>query len=186
MQKFVFILKNEKSKNYILIRQLLVFFNLVGFVFLLANDEERIGKNLYLLFAIVISAAYIFFAVIETVLKKTSPNILHRTVFWLCASAWLNEGYWWLSILLLAFVLFDILAHRKLMVTITDKKITLPSLPQKEVGWNELSNLVLKDELLTIDFKNNKLLQHIIFNEEEEIDEKKFNDFCKSKLTIDY
>lgn len=182
MEKFVFVLKNEKTKNHILIRQLLVFFNFVGFVFLLVNDEERIGKNLYLLFAIVISAAYIFFAVIETVLKKTSPNILHRTVFWLCASAWLKEGYWWLSILLLAFVLFDILAHRKLMVTITDKKITLPSLPQKEVEWNELSNLVLKDELLTIDFKNNKLLQHIIFNDDEEVDENVFNKFCSHQL----
>lgn len=186
MRKFVFILKNEKLKNYLLISQLLVLFNLLGFVFLLINNEEGLGKNFVLLFSISITAAYIFFAVLKFVLKKIIPDFLHRIVFCLCASAWLKEGYWLLSILLVVFVLFDILAHRKLIVTITEKKIILPTVPKKEIEWTELNNLILKDELLTIDFKNNKLFQHIIFNSEDDIDEKEFNDFCKSRLTIDH
>jgi len=150
------------------------------------NSEERISKNLLLLFSILVTGAYTFFSVLEWFSKKTIPGFWHRFVFGFCAFSWLIEGYWWLSILLAVFVLFDILAHRKLVVTISEKIITLPSIFKKEVEWNELNNLILKDELLTIDFKNNKLFQHIITNSEDEVDEKEFNDFCKSRLTIDY
>ena len=183
--QYTLILKNEKTKNYRLISQLLIVFNLLGFIFLLINSEERLTKNLWLLFSIVVTGIYSFFSVIEWISKKPIPDFWHRSIFGYCALAWLKEGYWWLSILLAVFVLFDILAHRKLVVTISDKKIVLPSVPKKEVEWNELNNLILKDELLTIDFKTNKLFQHLIINEGEEIDEKEFNDFCKSRLTID-
>jgi hypothetical protein len=184
--QYTIILKNDKTKNYRLISQLLVLFNLIGFVFLLISDEEQLAKNLWILFSIIVTAAYIFFAVIKVVLKKSIPDFWHRAVFGYCSLAWLIEGYWWLSILLALFILFDVLAHRKLTVAITDKKITLPSVPKKEVEWNELNNLILKDNLLTVDFKNNKLFQHLIINEDQEINEKEFNDFCKSKLTIDH
>jgi hypothetical protein len=183
---YTFIVKNEKTKNYKAISQLLVFFNLLGFIFLLMNSDEVIGRKIWLLFSIVATAVYTFFAVLERIFKKTTPDFWHRSIFIYCAAAWLYEGYWWLSILLIVFILFDYLAQRKLVVTITDKKIILPTLPRKEVEWNELNNLVLKDDLLTVDFKNNKIFQQLIFNSDEEIDENKFNDFCKSRLTIDH
>lgn len=181
---YTFILKNDKTKNYRLISQLLIFFNLLGFIFLLINSEERILKNLLLLFSILITGAYTFFSVLEWFSKKTIPDSWHRIIFGLCAISWFLKGYWWLSILLVVFVLIDILAHRKLIVTISEKIIRLPSIFKKDVEWNELNNLILKDELLTIDFKNNKLFQHIITNSEDDVDEKEFNDFCKSRLSI--
>jgi hypothetical protein len=180
---YTFFLKNEKSKNYRVISQLLIFFNLTGFVFLLLNNEERISKNLWLLFSILVTAVYIFFAVKEWISKKPIPEYWHRSLFGFCALFWLIEGYWWLSILLGAFLLLDFLTHRKLVVTISDKKIIIPSVPKKEVEWSELNNLILKDDLLTIDFKNNKLFQHFILNSDWDVDEKEFNDFCKSRLT---
>jgi hypothetical protein len=149
------------------------------------NSEERIFKNLLVLFSILVTGVYTLFSVIEWISKKTFSGSWHRFIFVFCAISWLKEEYWWLSILLVVFVLFDILAHRKLIVTISEKKITLPSIFKKEVEWNELNNLILKDELLTIDFKNNKLFQHIITNSEDDVDEKEFNDFCKTRLTID-
>jgi hypothetical protein len=50
------------------------------------------------------------------------------------------------------------------------------------VSWDEVNNVILKDGLLTIDFKNNKLFQHIILNSEEDISEKEFNEFCRQQL----
>jgi len=182
MRNYVFVLKNEKTNNHFLINLILVFFNFMAFAFLLINDEKRIGQNLALLFAIVISGFYLFLVVINIILKKITPEIYHRVVFWLCATVWIKEGFWWLSILIFIFVLFEILSHRKLIIIVTDNKIILPSLFQKQVKWEDLNNFILKDELLTLDFKNNKLLQHLIQNEEEKVDEKEFNDFCKSRL----
>ena len=101
-------------------------------------------------------------------------------------TGWASTPYWWVIIINFVFEILDTIARRKLLVKVFPDKIIYPSWPKQELKWEDLNNVVLKDDLLTIDFKNNKLLQHIIFNEEDEVDEKEFNDFCKSKLTIDY
>ena len=84
--------------------------------------------------------------------------------------------------MLLLFILLDFLAHKKLVVHVTNKTIVVPYILQKDVAWEEVNNVILKDGLLTIDFKNNKLFQHIILNSDEDISEKEFNEFCKEQL----
>ena len=84
--------------------------------------------------------------------------------------------------MLLLFILLDYIAHKKLVVHITNNTIIVPYMFQKEVNWDEVNNVILKDGLLTIDFKNNKLFQHIILNSDEDISEKEFNDFCEEQL----
>ena len=180
--RYTFILKNEKTKNYRLISQLLVLFNLLGFVFLLIISETKIAKNIILLFAILITAVYTFFTVMEWLSKKPLPDFWHRSIFGICALMWMKEGLWWLSIMLLLFIVLDVIAHKKLVVHVTDKTIVVPYIFQKEVTWNEVNNVILKDALLTIDFNNNKLFQHIILNSDEDINEKEFNEFCRQQL----
>ena len=46
----------------------------------------------------------------------------------------------------------------------------------------DLNNVILKDDLLTLDFKNNRLLQLLVTSTETDINEKEFNEFCKVKL----
>jgi hypothetical protein len=61
--------------------------------------------------------------------------------------------------------------------------ISYPSFPQKKIEWNEVSNLILKDNILTIDLKNNKLIQHTIKeNENKDLDETAFNIFIQQQL----
>ena len=84
--------------------------------------------------------------------------------------------------MLLLFILLDVIAHKKLVVHITDKTIVVPYIFQQEVNWNEVNNAILKDGLLTIDFKNNKLFQHIILNSDDDVNEKEFNEFCRQQL----
>ena len=45
--------------------------------------------------------------------------------------------------------------------------------------WNEFNNVVIKDGLLTFDFKNNRVKYIAI---EEVVDEIKFNEYCKKQL----
>ena len=52
------------------------------------------------------------------------------------------------------------------------------SLPKKRFQWSELQNVVLKDEILTLDFHNNKLIQKEIETPVSAEEEKEFNDFC--------
>jgi hypothetical protein len=52
--------------------------------------------------------------------------------------------------------------------------------PGKKYQWNQFSNIVLKDNILTLDFKNNKLLQAEITT--ININEDAFNTFAKEQL----
>ena len=134
------------------------------------------------MFAILITAVYTFFTVIEWITKKALPDFWHRSIFGVCALVWYREGFWWLTIMLFLFILLDLIAHKKLVVDITDKKIFVPYILQRTIEWNEVSNVILKDGLLTIDFRNNKLFQQLILNSDDDINEKEFNDFCRHQL----
>ena len=118
----------------------------------------------------------------EWVSKKALPEFWHRSIFCVCAVVWYKEGFWWITIMLFVFILLDFITHRKLVVDVTEKKIIVPYVMQKTVDWDEVNNVILKDGLLTIDFKNNKLFQQLILNSDEDISEKEFNDFCKLQL----
>ena len=55
--------------------------------------------------------------------------------------------------------------------------------PKKNIQWSELDNVVIKDNVLTIDFKNNNLIQHTFDQSENEtLDEVALNQFVKSHL----
>src|SRR3954464_12181519 len=44
--------------------------------------------------------------------------------------------------------------------------ITLPTtFSERLIGWNQLNNVILRDDLLTLDFKNNKILQLEVLDE---------------------
>jgi len=48
--------------------------------------------------------------------------------------------------------------------------------------WNEFSNIILKDELITMDFINNRLLQLMVDEKLSKINEAEFNEFCSGLL----
>lgn len=51
-------------------------------------------------------------------------------------------------------------------VTVDENGITLPTLfSSRHVRWNEMNNVVLRNDLLTLDFRNNKLLQLEVLDE---------------------
>lgn len=69
-----------------------------------------------------------------------------------------------------------------LKVHISVNAVSYPSFPKRTIQWNELNNLVLKDDLLTIDFKNNKIIQQLTDKKASAVNEKEFNDFCSKQL----
>ncbi|MEK7200335.1 MAG: hypothetical protein AAB212_10525 [Bacteroidota bacterium] len=67
-------------------------------------------------------------------------------------------------------------------VAFDDTGIIINSLPKKSYTWSQIANVVLKDGLLTIDFKNNKLIQKAIESQTSVKEELEFNEFCISRL----
>lgn len=73
------------------------------------------------------------------------------------------------------------LSLQKLQFIFTGEKVVKINFPKKEFAWNELNNVILKDRILTLDFKNNKLLQAEI-EKSQDVNEVEFNSFAQSHL----
>ena len=61
--------------------------------------------------------------------------------------------------------------------------ITLPkTFSTKLVGWNELNNVILRNDVLTIDFKNNKILQLEILDDPAQAQREELNTFFQKRV----
>ena len=71
-------------------------------------------------------------------------------------------------------------------IIISEANIILPGLAgDRIVEWTQLTNVIKKDDLLTLDFKNNKLLQVQVINSDL-ISEHEFNQFCQEQLKQEF
>ncbi|RAJ06906.1 hypothetical protein LX64_02034 [Chitinophaga skermanii] len=69
-------------------------------------------------------------------------------------------------------------------VELSNTNIVLPTLfAKRTIGWNELKNVILRNDVFTIDFKNNKLLQLDVADEIGIVEQEEINAFCSSRLT---
>ena len=89
--------------------------------------------------------------------------------------------FYWLFATLLAFV--SIIEYRALKlvpsVGFSPDIVVFNGAVKKKIPWSQLENVILKDGLLTIDFKNNRLFQKEV---DSQTDELEFNDWCSKKL----
>ena len=76
--------------------------------------------------------------------------------------------------------------YKNPLVIVNTKGISITKMLGNTIHeWSEFNNIILKDNLLTLDFKNNKLLQlNIIEKSENRVDENSFNIFCSGFIGI--
>ena len=56
------------------------------------------------------------------------------------------------------------------------------TIPKKSYEWVDIENVMIRDNLITIDFRNNKILQKELDSPVDKPLEREFNDFCKEQL----
>ncbi len=91
----------------------------------------------------------------------------------------------WFALLYFALEFFEYQAKRPLEVGFTQDRVQINSLPKKTYRWGDFNNIVLKDGLLTLDLRSNKLIQRETQEEEDDdADEEEFNAYCHQQLTL--
>ncbi|MBV9962923.1 MAG: hypothetical protein JO072_11815 [Parafilimonas sp.] len=60
--------------------------------------------------------------------------------------------------------------------------ITFNTFPFKNYTWQQVKNVVLKDDIITLDFVNNKIIQRELEPAELTEEEDEFNEFCKLQI----
>jgi hypothetical protein len=116
---------------------------------------------------------------------KDQRTVYYGSALFIAGISWVTMPY--LSWLFLPFALmglFERQAKMQLEVGFNETGIVLNTLIRKRYHWNDLSNVVLKDDVLTIDFKNNRLLQRETIDDESDTGEDEFNGFCARQLRL--
>ncbi|HXR84944.1 MAG TPA: hypothetical protein VN722_11575 [Hanamia sp.] len=176
MQQFEITLQNEKIKSYRSIAFIILLLNLAVFIFLLFYDQYRYEAAS----AILLIGVYIFMR-LYFIRKYNQGNYLDQVMLFVLAGCWLGLGNYFIVASLVILGILYHLALQKLQFVFTKEKIVKLSFPVKEFEWNMMNNVILKDHILTLDFKDNRLIQAEI-ERSQNINEQQFNLFAQSQL----
>ncbi len=174
MQLFKIVLKNDKTKSYQFIALLLVFLNLAIFIFLLFMKVHFYEASA----ALLLTGLYVIYLKYKA--KKTHTRFfINEVTFFILAGSWVAlQNYLAVFLCIILGVMYH-LSLQKLAFVFNENHVKRMNFPEAEYSWSMLSNVILRDNILTIDFNNNKLIQAEIENDINEIE---FNEFAQSRL----
>lgn len=181
MEKFEITLKNDKIKQYDRLALFIIIINFALFLYIAFTTNIRTTRLGAIGGATLISIALGIDYFLRST-KNNSGSPYRIAAEFAISMAWVNMGYWWIAAVCFLLSVLHTAAKRPLQVIVEKGKITYPSLPKKNIDWSELSNIILKDGLLTINFKNDKFIQQFADETKTAVNEQEFNDFCRQQL----
>ena len=169
--EFEVILKNDKIKSYRLLTLFILLINSLYFLYQLFDQHTR-NSGLTALVSIAVYVLYRYWIS----RKKGTGFYLDEWVYFALMLLWIDNYLF--AILNLVFML-QYTAATQLIIYIFGEEIRQKNFPWKKYQWSELSNIILKDNILTMDFNNNKIIQGEL---ENEVGQKEFNAFVSGNL----
>jgi len=118
------------------------------------------------------------------VLKQLGKITYYRLAFLVSGAALFFPPFQltWIGILFLLIGLLEKQAKFPQEVGFDAEGITTNAIPNRFYSWKEVTNVVLRGGILTIDFKTNKLYQKEVQNKVSRALEEEFNSFCRKQL----
>lgn len=175
---------------------------MVHYKLLLANDRVGTYRAIALFILVINSIAFSFlyftspgiryFSLAGAIISLTGfllafflseRFVVSLIVFIVLGFIWFLVQNYFLALLLGVFAFTGIYANRKPWVIFTGEGIIYPSFPEKNIYWADVSNVILKDDIITIDLKDNTLIQKVVAREQSmKIEQVEFNNFCDKKI----
>jgi Mn2+/Fe2+ NRAMP family transporter len=171
-----------KKRDYRLadqVSQLMYLFALIMFAYFYYYHPKSGAVYIYIGIGILLSWLY-------TVIKKRKKGeAFFRLGLFIAAIGWVvgPERNMWMAILYAVAGLLEKQVKFPAEIGFSETEISFNSLPKKELQWNEIKNVIIKDGLITIDQHNNKLTQKEIEGYVTTDLEQEFNDFCRKCIS---
>ncbi len=189
MQKTYDYIVEIKRPNYQLfdyVSQLLIFMTIAVIGFNFFSNQNVVGATkpwkelIFATLGILFLLSWWIFCVKQT---KRGVIAYYRLAVIVAAFIW----FWLLGNILMALLfLIAAMLEKPLKVppeiAFDTNEIALNSFPRKSYPWNVIQNIVLKDGIITIDFKNNKLIQKEVDASVSKETELEFNTFCTEQI----
>lgn len=114
--------------------------------------------------------------------KKHKP-VFYSRILLVAGLTWFAMPFLvWIGLPLIVMALLEKQARFHLEIGFTRERIVFNTLIKRKFYWSDFNNILLKDEILTLDFKNNRLIQKETFDDDGDADEDEFNAYCSSRL----
>jgi len=180
---FPLLLINTRKRQYLVLGRFLVLLSasLLIYSALLAdpsNKYKMLFAGIILPLILLICQRILFAKKKITAERQVDVFLFIMTYTWL-----IHSFYILFALLLLLHFLFKI-SLRTLRLVVAPEGIRYPSFPAKMIPWSQIENLIVKDDLLTIDTKKNTLIQQLIepnsFIDSQELEA--FNTYCQQQI----
>jgi hypothetical protein len=180
-QEYRIIIKNERYNRVRLLQ--VIFLAVIAIVFCVAAYYEN---DIFSFIWTILICFTIFFSLNQQDFVRyrlfRSKSLLESGFIWAIIGSMLLLT-WWITLLIMIIAVMQGLVKKQYEVILDQQAIQINAKPPKNIEWQALQNIVIKDELLTIDYKNNKIFQAEIIPALSTIgSEADFNDFCRLQL----
>lgn len=176
---YVVVLKRKHQRSV----DLIGIFAAIIFILLLISKAIREADNRIFLALTVLCASGLLAYNIQLFRRKRKTEIAL-----LYLMAWMGLFFFDLpgKLAFIALALTGYLSGIREEIGFSEKHIVFKSLFRKKILWVDLNNALIKDGILTLDYKNNKLLQAETDDDEDEdeydVSEEEFNAWCREQL----
>ncbi len=142
-----------------------------------AGPEKR---NIHLLGALLITGLTAFNMYRRS---RGAGAVYYNYILMITGLVWASMPFSpWLFFPLLVMGLLERQAKKNLEIGFHKEGVVFNSFPRKKYTWSDFENIVLRGNLLTLDFADNRLLQRETIDEEGDADEDEFNAWCRAHL----
>ena len=161
------------------VSQLMYFFALLAFAYFYYHHRQTGAVYLFTGAGILLWWAY------ALTKKRRKGAAFFRIGLFIAALGWVlgPERNTWMAALYVIAGLLEKQVKFPHEIGFSTDEISFNSLPRKVLYWSEIENVVIKDGLITIDQKNNKIIQKEIEGYVTAAIEKEFNDFARHCIT---
>ncbi len=181
---YVITIKEPDYKKANAITFLMLLLAVAFFVYVAVHQWATKYHNAAILYLVI--AAFILLWSVYTFVSSQQKNKVayYRLALFAAAIGWFAEpisNYWMTGLFVIAALLERQVKFPQ-EIGVDERGITFNTLPQKEYEWKDIKNVLLKEGILTVDYKNNKLFQHEIESDVNPALEREFNQYCTTKL----
>jgi hypothetical protein len=109
----------------------------------------------------------------------------YRYLLLLAALGWMSfTPAPWVGAFFIILTFLEYQTKRPLEIGFDHDRVVINTLIKQQFDWAAFNNVILKDGLLTLDFKSNRLIQKEVTedDEDDDADEEEFNAYCRSRL----
>ncbi len=174
-------LAQPNFKSYKVITIFMAFLNAVSFIFYFLNANTSFLKMVSLV-GIFASAVLLYIVIIKlTSWAKAFKGVAFLLAF--IALCWLCAGNYYFVLLFSMLALFSFISLKPPVISFTSEGIRYPSFPVKNYNWQQVNQVLIKGDVLSLDFTDNKFLQFLLpANSVSKIDIPAFNVFCEEEI----